>query len=184
MYLYICHYRVEQKRSYISILVIALGFYLSVMASILSKASEELANITIQVDIINSRSRECVFPALCFLWGLSQLLEKCQLWKSQYKSKMHCLRLSLKHEPCSKTKQNKKLLPWSPLCIWHTFYGLYWLDIDIKFEWEMMSRTPLVSNKWAFEKCQYVINTLTKINLSDLSLPTNFHFQNSQEFNN
>lgn len=59
--------------------------------------------------------------------------------------------------------------------------------IDRKFEWEMMPRISLVSNQWAFSQCQYVINTLAKIGLLDLSsYPwiSNLSFENSQGFNN
>lgn len=57
--------------------------------------------------------------------------------------------------------------------------------IDRKFKWEMMSRTSLVSNQWAFSQCQYVINTFAKVNLLNLSsYPWMFTFENSQGFNN
>ena len=58
-----------------------------------------------------------------------------------------------------------------------------WLGIDRKFEWEMMSKTSLVTNKWAFAKHQYVINTLIKISVLYLSSYPLISFQNSQELN-
>lgn len=72
------------------------GSCLSILAPILSKVIAELENVVIQIDIVNTRGREWVFTALCFIWGLRQLLEQYHLCLDQFKSKTFC-----KAEPCN-----------------------------------------------------------------------------------
>lgn len=135
------------------------GSCLSILAPILSKVIAELENVVIQIDIVNTRGREWVFTALCFIWGLRQLLEQYHLCLDQFKSKTFC-----KAEPCNENYS----LHEGHFASRMLSLASVWLDIDRKFEWEMMSKISLVSNKGAFSKCQYVINTLTEIRLLDL----------------
>lgn len=96
---------------------------------------------------------------------MKQLLEQCQLCTVQFKSKRYYSRLCLKHEPCDE----KYSLHEGHFASGTLSVAFIWLDIDRIFEWEMISRTSLVGNKRAFAKCRYIINTLTKISLLNLS---------------